>query len=297
MQLLGIALIIIFTILSCCSDSKFRYILCFNFIWTQCSDGFGRDRRKRSHSWERAMGGKQLMGLVTRGVVLLMLKLGVLGGSSHFELLVFVRGMLFFCNIFSCSSFDSLYIYHVLFQLLRAFTELITNISICWIQQVIWNVHVVHCMYDNSKYTNNKPWKQTIHNSTTPVTWHDSVNLIDVCPNDWKWLLITEYLSSHTTIKTVWLKNRFNSIQIVTAWIELASESVETVGSGVSQMSLFAMLVTEGVLGEWTTGILSPLFFGKDTTLVVGARCGEAWTAGLMKWSFLCKSTSTGGAG
>ena len=84
-----------------------------------------------SHSWERAMGGKQLMGLVTRGVVLLMLKLGVLGGSSHFELLVFVRGMLFFCNIFSCSSFDSLYIYHVLFQLLRAFTELITNISIC----------------------------------------------------------------------------------------------------------------------------------------------------------------------
>ena len=56
------------------------------------------------------MGGKQHMGLVTRGVVLLMLKLGVLGGSSHFELLVFVRGMLVFCNIFSCSSFDSLYI-------------------------------------------------------------------------------------------------------------------------------------------------------------------------------------------
>merc|ERR1712037_976889 len=96
------------------------------------SDGFGRDRRKRRHSWERAMGGKQLMALVTRGVVLLMLKLGVLGGSSHFELLVFVRGMLFFCNIFSCSSFDSLYIpvkkntlYHVLYQLSRAFTELI----------------------------------------------------------------------------------------------------------------------------------------------------------------------------
>ena len=36
------------------------------------------------------MGGKQLMGLVTRGVVLLMLKLGVLEGSSHFELLKFV---------------------------------------------------------------------------------------------------------------------------------------------------------------------------------------------------------------
>ena len=76
------------------------------------------------------------------------------------------------------------------------------------------------------------------------------------------------------------IEESFNSIQTVTACIELAlsgaSESVKTFGSRVSQMSLFAMLVTEGMLGEWTTGILSPLFFGKDTTLVVGVRCGEA---------------------
>ena len=34
MQVLGIALIISFTLLSCCSASKFRYILCCNSIYT-----------------------------------------------------------------------------------------------------------------------------------------------------------------------------------------------------------------------------------------------------------------------
>ena len=50
-----------------------------------------------------------------------------------------------------------------------------------------------------------------------------------------------------------------------------ASESVKTVGSRVSQMSLFAMLLTEGVLGEGTT----PFFFRSDIALVIGVFCRE----------------------
>ena len=59
---------------------------------THCLGGFGGDQRRRNHSWEeKATRERQPMELVTREMGLLMLKLRVLGGSSHFEL-VFVGG-------------------------------------------------------------------------------------------------------------------------------------------------------------------------------------------------------------
>ena len=66
--------------------------------YTQCSGGFGGARRRRNHSWEeRAASERQLMELVTTVMVLLMLRPGVLGASSHSETML-LRG---------CSSFVS----------------------------------------------------------------------------------------------------------------------------------------------------------------------------------------------
>ena len=58
-----------------------------------------------------------------------------------------------------------------------------------------------------------------------------------------------------------------------------AGERVEAVGSRVSEMSLFTMLVAEGVLGERPTGVRVHLLWN-GTATVPGVQ-GETHTAGL----------------
>ena len=59
-----------------------------------------------------------------------------------------------------------------------------------------------------------------------------------------------------------------------------AGERVEAVGSRVSEVSLFTMLVAEGVLGEWPTGVRVHLLWNGTATVPAGVQ-GETHTAGL----------------
>ena len=59
-----------------------------------------------------------------------------------------------------------------------------------------------------------------------------------------------------------------------------AGERVEAVGSRVSEVSLFTMLVAEGVLGEWSTGVRVHLLWTGTATVLAGVQ-GETHTAGL----------------
>ena len=59
-----------------------------------------------------------------------------------------------------------------------------------------------------------------------------------------------------------------------------AGERVEAVGSRVSEVSLFTMLVAEGVLGEWSTGVRVHLLWNGTAAVPAGVQ-GETHTAGL----------------
>ena len=61
---------------------------------------------------------------------------------------------------------------------------------------------------------------------------------------------------------------------------DCAGERVEAVGSRVSEVSLFTMLVAEGVLGEWSTGVRVHLLWNCTATVPGGVQ-GETHTAGL----------------
>ena len=62
---------------------------------------------------------------------------------------------------------------------------------------------------------------------------------------------------------------------------DCAGERVEAVGSRVSEVSLFTMLVAEGVLGERSTGVRVHLLWNGTATVLAGGVQGETHTAGL----------------